>query len=255
MLALYLESARLTENLPALCAAHIVHLIDSKPQSVGSIPAFSRGTGGCSMKLRYIISAAALSLVLTGTAYSQQEQEKEKPQQQEQKPAEQPKTQQRQEQQSAKQQQQEQKNEQKQEKQSARQQNEQKQSEQSNRERQDQQKQLTRQQQEDQKQQQHQQQQVAKQQRGDEQRNERSGGGHGRIPDDRFRASFGREHHFRVGHFDNRRFQYGGYWFSFNEGWPVGWAYTDEFYIDFIDGQYYLIDLTHPGVQLLLVVD
>jgi DNA mismatch repair ATPase MutL len=210
------------------------------------------------MKLKYILGATALSFVLAGTAYPQQEQEKEKPQQQEQKPAEQPKTQQRQEQQSAnKQQQQEQKNEQKQQKQeqqSSKQQNEQqKQSEQANRAHQDQQKQVTKQQQDDQKQQQRQQQQVAKQQRTDER--DHSDHGHGRIPDDRFRASFGREHHFRVGHFDNRRFQYGGYWFSFNEGWPVGWAYTDDFYIDFIDGQYYLIDLSHPGVQLLLVVD
>jgi DNA mismatch repair ATPase MutL len=202
------------------------------------------------MKVKHIVGATALSLILAGAAYPQQEQEKEKPQQQEQKPeqkpaeqpkrqpAEQPKTQQRQEQQSTNKQQQqeqknEQKNEQKQEKQSARQQSEQeKQPEQGNRERQD----------------------VTKQQRTDE-RDQHSDQGHGRIPDDRFRASFGREHHFRVGHFDNRRFQFGGYWFSFNEGWPVGWAYTDDFYIDFIDGQYYLIDLSHPGVQLLLVVD
>jgi len=210
------------------------------------------------MKLKYILGGAALSLILAGTAYPQQEQEKEKPKQEEQKPAEKPKTQQKQDQQSAKQQQgeqkQEQKNEQKQEKQSARQQGEQpKQSEQPNRERQDQQKQVTKQQQDEQKQQQRQQQQVAKQQRDD--RDQHSDHGHGRIPDDRFRSSFGREHHFRVEHVDNRRFQYGGYWFTFNEGWPVGWAYTDDFYIDFIDGQYYLIDLSHPGVQLLLVVD
>jgi hypothetical protein len=212
------------------------------------------------MKLKYIIGTAALSFVLAGTAYPQQEQEKEKPKQEEQRPAEKPKTQQKQEQQSAKQQQQgeqkqEQKNEQKQEKQAARQQGEQpKQSEQSNRERQDQQKQVTRQQQDEQKQQQRQQEQVAKQQRGDD-RDQHSDHGHGRIPDDRFRSSFGREHHFRVEHVDNRRFHYGGYWFTFNEGWPVGWAYSDDFYIDFIDGQYYLIDLSHPGVQLLLVVD
>ena len=210
------------------------------------------------MKLKYILGGAALSLILAGTAYPQQEQEKEKPKQEEQKPAEKPKTQQKQDQQSAKQQQgeqkQEQKNEQKQEKQSARQQGEQpKQSEQPNRERQDQQKQVTKQQQDEQKQQQRQQQQVAKQQRDD--RDQHSDHGHGRIPEDRFRSSFGREHHFRVEHVDNRRFHYGGYWFTFNEGWPVAWAYTDDFYIDFIDGQYYLIDLSHPGVQLLLVVD
>jgi len=211
------------------------------------------------MKLKYIIGAAALSLILAGTAYPQQEQEKEKPKQEEQKPAEKPKTQQKQGQQSAKQQQgeqkQEQKNEQKQEKQAARQQGEQpKQSEQSNRERQDQQKQVTRQQQDEQKQQQRQQQQVAKQQRGDD-RDQHSDHGHGRIPDDRFRASFGREHHFRVEHVDNRRFHYGGYWFTFNDEWPGAWVYTDDFYIDYIDGQYYLIDLTHPGIQLLLVVE
>jgi len=211
------------------------------------------------MKLKYIIGAAALSLILAGTAYPQQEQEKEKPKQEEQKPAEKPKTQQKQGQQSAKQQQgeqkQEQKNEQKQEKQAARQQGEQpKQSEQSNRERQDQQKQVTRQQQDEQKQQQRQQQQVAKQQRGDD-RDQHSDHGHGRIPDDRFRASFGREHHFRVEHVDNRRFHYGGYWFTFNDEWPAAWVYTDDFYIDYIDGQYYLIDLTHPGIQLLLVVE
>src|SRR5215469_7059125 len=215
------------------------------------------------MKLKYIIGAAALSLILAGTAYPQQEQEKEKPQQQEQKQAEKPKTQQKQEQQSAKQQQEEQKqeqkneqrNDQKQDKQSARQQSEQpKQSEQSDRERQDQQKQVTRQQQEEQKQQQRQQQQVAKQQHSDD-RDQHSDRGHGRIPDDRFRASFGREHHFRVEHVDYRRFHYGGYWFTFNEEWPAAWLYTDDFYIDFIDGQYYLIDLTHPGVQLLLVVE
>src|ERR1700722_13825367 len=40
------------------------------------------------------------------------------------------------------------------------------------------------------------------------------GGGH-RIPDEKFRASFGTEHHFHVGHHDNRRFEYGGYSFEY----------------------------------------
>src|ERR1700751_4817348 len=240
-----------------------MHLVDSKLIPIGGTPAPPLATGGCAMKLKYILGATALSLVLAGTAYPQQEQEKEKPQQQEQKPeqkpAEKPKTQQKQDQQSAKQQQgeqkQEQKNEQKQEKQAARQQGEQpKQSEQSNRERQDQQKQVTRQQQDEQKQQQRQQQQVAKQQHGDD-RDQHSDHGHGRIPDDRFRSSFGREHDFRVEHVDNRRFHYGGYWLTFNDEWTAAWLYTDDFYFYHIDGQYYLIDLTHPGIQLLLVVE
>ncbi len=80
----------------------------------------------------------------------------------------------------------------------------------------------------------------------------------GRIPDADFHAHFGREHHFHVGHPQvvngESRFQYGGYWFTFGEPWPVGWGYDDDFYVDFIDGQYYLIDLRHPEVRLALVV-
>jgi hypothetical protein len=80
----------------------------------------------------------------------------------------------------------------------------------------------------------------------------------GRIPDAQFHSHFGREHTFRVGHpvivGGQSRFQFGGYWFGFGEAWPVGWAYTDDVYVDFIDGQYYLIDPVHPGVRLVLVV-
>jgi len=49
------------------------------------------------------------------------------------------------------------------------------------------------------------------------------------------------------------RFQYGGYWFALSDAWPVGWAYTDDCYIDYIDGEYVLIDLLHPGVQIALI--
>ena len=79
-----------------------------------------------------------------------------------------------------------------------------------------------------------------------------------RIPDDRFRAHFGHEHSFVI----NRvtvvngapRFQYGGYWFAVVDPWPVEWAYTDECYIDDIDGEYFLFDLAHPGVKITLFV-
>jgi len=80
----------------------------------------------------------------------------------------------------------------------------------------------------------------------------------GRIPDDKFRASFGRQHTFAIGH-PNRvqgrpTFQYGGYSFTLVDAWPADWAYTDECYIDYIDGEYFLFDLAHPGVQLAIVV-
>jgi hypothetical protein len=80
----------------------------------------------------------------------------------------------------------------------------------------------------------------------------------GRIPDDKFRAHFGREHTVVI----NRptvvegqpRFQYSGYWFVISDPWPSGWAYTDQCYIDFVDGEYVLFDLAHPGVSIVLTV-
>ena len=91
-----------------------------------------------------------------------------------------------------------------------------------------------------------------------EQQAQHANGNHGRIPDDRFRANFGREHVFVI----NRpviiegqpRFQYGGYWFGFNESWPVGWAYTDNVYVDYIDGGYYLYNPFHPGIRIVVIV-
>jgi len=85
----------------------------------------------------------------------------------------------------------------------------------------------------------------------------KSGGGHyGRISDANYSAHFGRGHSFHVGRPQMiggyNRFQYGGYWFGFNEGWPVGWDYNDDFYVEYIDGAYYLFNLRHPGFRLTL---
>lgn len=80
-------------------------------------------------------------------------------------------------------------------------------------------------------------------------------GGH--IPDDKFRASFGRQHTFAI-HTTvvqgQPTFQYSGYSFTLVDAWPAGWAYTDQCYIDYIDGEYFLFDLAHPGVRLAIVV-
>ncbi len=76
----------------------------------------------------------------------------------------------------------------------------------------------------------------------------------GRIPDDRFRSNFGRGHDFRIGSprmvGGYSRFQYGGYWFGFVQPWPVGWYYTDDVYIDYVDGGYYLCNPSYPGVRV-----
>jgi hypothetical protein len=84
----------------------------------------------------------------------------------------------------------------------------------------------------------------------------RGNGGGGRIPDDRFRANFGQEHRFRVNQSDynNRRFQYGGYWFGFEGSWPSNWLYTQEVFVVEIDGVYYLCNANYPGVNIVLSV-
>jgi hypothetical protein len=84
----------------------------------------------------------------------------------------------------------------------------------------------------------------------------RRSGGH--IPDDKFRSQFGRQHTFKV----NRptavggqpQFQYGGYAFEVVDAWPSDWSYSDEVYVDYINDEYVLFDLAHPGVSVALVV-
>jgi len=74
-----------------------------------------------------------------------------------------------------------------------------------------------------------------------------------KIPDDKFRSHFGRQHTFRVKTTvveGQRRFQYRGYWFALANPWPGDWAYTDDCYIDYIDGECVLIDLLHPEVEI-----
>ena len=83
-----------------------------------------------------------------------------------------------------------------------------------------------------------------------------NGSHYGRISDDRYRASFGSGHSFRmmrpqmIGGYN--RFQYGGYWFGYNQEWPSGWDYNDGFYVEYIDGVYYMFNMRHPGFRLTL---
>ncbi|HET8824595.1 MAG TPA: hypothetical protein VFM77_05670 [Terriglobales bacterium] len=86
--------------------------------------------------------------------------------------------------------------------------------------------------------------------------------GHGaRIPEDRFRSSFGREHHFHVDRdrvYNQRQpvVVYGGYSFQLVDAWPADWAYSDDCYIDYDDvaDQYYLYDAYHPGFRIAVIV-
>ena len=94
--------------------------------------------------------------------------------------------------------------------------------------------------------------------RHEHQADARGGRQGGHIPDDRFRANFGRQHTFAIGQpvivEGTPRFQYGGYWFVIAQPWPVGWAYTDVVYVDYIDGEYFLLSPVHPGIQIAINV-
>jgi hypothetical protein len=82
--------------------------------------------------------------------------------------------------------------------------------------------------------------------------------GSGRIPDDRFRSNFGRGHNFRMGEpvlvSGYSRFQYDGFWFGFVQPWPAGWYYTDDVYIDYVDGGYYMYNPYYPGTRFSISV-
>lgn len=81
----------------------------------------------------------------------------------------------------------------------------------------------------------------------------KSGGGpHGRITEAHYSASFGSSHHFHVnqGEYNNHRFNYGGYSFGFIDPWPVGWGYSDDVYVIYDGGGYYMYDVVHPGIRI-----
>src|ERR1700686_1208612 len=80
----------------------------------------------------------------------------------------------------------------------------------------------------------------------------------GRIPDDKFRASFGRQHTFKVSRTTTAQgqpgFQYGGYTFVIVDAWPAGWVDTDECSVDYVDGEYFFFVLLFPGFGVAIMV-
>ncbi|HEY5282405.1 MAG TPA: hypothetical protein VIM14_06405 [Polyangia bacterium] len=80
----------------------------------------------------------------------------------------------------------------------------------------------------------------------------RRGYQHGRISDNHYDARFGQEHSFHVNRrdYDHRRFRYGGYAFGFIDPWPVNWGYSDDVYVEYADGGYFMYNRFHPGVRI-----
>ncbi len=85
-----------------------------------------------------------------------------------------------------------------------------------------------------------------------------------RIPEDRFRAHFGRGHWFRVHDVPvvvvegSPRFQFGGFWFGVvdpcPETWSPVWYRTDDVYVDYVNDGYYLYNRRHPGIAIAVNV-
>jgi len=85
-----------------------------------------------------------------------------------------------------------------------------------------------------------------------------------RVPDDRFRNYFGRDHFFRISRLPllfvggYPRFQYDGYWVTFidpwPESWPPTWYETDDVYLDYTGDGYYLYDRMYPGIGIAVTI-
>lgn len=85
-----------------------------------------------------------------------------------------------------------------------------------------------------------------------------------RIPEDRFRTSFGEAHRFRLASYPVvvedgfPRFQINGFWFALVDPWPEYWAddwyNTDDCYVTYDNDGYYLEDVRYPGVRLAINV-
>jgi Ni/Co efflux regulator RcnB len=87
---------------------------------------------------------------------------------------------------------------------------------------------------------------------------ERKRGHYGRIPDDRYRAHFGREHRFRVTHVrvveGYHRFAYGGYTFGYAQPLPRDWRRDDDVYVEYVNGGYFLCNQRRPGLRISLTI-
>ncbi|HWH56836.1 MAG TPA: hypothetical protein VN682_04340 [Terriglobales bacterium] len=83
-----------------------------------------------------------------------------------------------------------------------------------------------------------------------------------RIPDDRFRSSYGQNHEFRIDTLPvvfvggRQRFQYGGYWFGLVDPWPEYWSDNwydnDDVYVAYYGNGYYLCDRRYPEDRIAI---
>jgi hypothetical protein len=95
-----------------------------------------------------------------------------------------------------------------------------------------------------------------------QQRQTRPAGKSAHIPDPQFKANFGKQHRFTVNRVittttvvpNQTQFVYAGYTFIFLDPWPADWLFTDDCYVDYVDEEYFLFDVFHPGIRVALFV-
>jgi hypothetical protein len=85
-----------------------------------------------------------------------------------------------------------------------------------------------------------------------------------RIPDNRYRGSFGSNHWFRIHRYPMElyggypRFRYGGFWFGFMDPWPEYWSDdwydNDDVYIVYSEDGYYLYNRRYPRDRISITV-
>jgi hypothetical protein len=89
--------------------------------------------------------------------------------------------------------------------------------------------------------------------RGQQERHVERGHGRneGRVIDGRYRGEhFGRDNHAFCGAFYGRSaFLFGGIWFGIDL-WPSFWLSTDYIYVDYVDGDYFLVNERLAGAEL-----
>lgn len=95
-----------------------------------------------------------------------------------------------------------------------------------------------------------------------QQRQTRPAGKSAHIPDPKFKANFGKQHTFTINRVittttvvpNQTQFVFAGYTFIFLDPWPADWLLTDDCYIDYVDDEYFLFDVFHPGIRVALFV-
>jgi hypothetical protein len=83
--------------------------------------------------------------------------------------------------------------------------------------------------------------------------------GHGRnegrrIDEGYRRDHFGRDNHVRLSFYGERTFVFGGIYFGLDV-WPSFWLASDYVYVDYVDGDYFLVNERFPDARVAIIIE